>query len=138
MNIILIKYKYFIKITTKCQTYSGELTQENTERTVESADNAPVKWVLSANTTLCSAENALEKVLISLDSPRPDDHCIKHIISNVFLNILILSSKYIYHTNFDIFLFGFEYNWFSRRSSIPTLRNFKFKHKNIIIFCNIK
>lgn len=98
MNIILIKYKYFIKITTKCQTYSGELTQENTERTAENADNAPVKWASSANTTSCSAENALEKVLISLDLPRPDDHCIKHIISNVFLYHIIYNLLFNFYS----------------------------------------
>ena len=73
MNIILIKYKYFIKITTKCQTYSGELTQENTERTAENADNAHVRWVLSENTIYCYAENASDRVLTSLASQKLDD-----------------------------------------------------------------
>lgn len=72
LNIKLNINIYYIT-THKCQTYFGELTLENMEKIAENADNVHVKWVLLENMILCSVENVLEKVLISLDLQKQDD-----------------------------------------------------------------
>jgi hypothetical protein len=70
----IVNNKYLILIITiRCQTCSGELTQENSERTAENAETASAKWVSSESTTSSSAESVSESMLKSLDSPEPDD-----------------------------------------------------------------
>ena len=57
---------YFINNNQSiCQTYSGELTQESSERIVENAETVNVKWALSESTTSCCAENVSGNMLKS-------------------------------------------------------------------------
>ena len=64
---------YFNNHHKECQTYCGELTWENSEKTADNVETADAKWVLSESMTFFFAENVSGNTERLSDSPEQDD-----------------------------------------------------------------